>query len=38
MRSLAPGAAYPVVRAGERALGPLNRWLGLFQRIVLVRA
>lgn len=37
MRSLAPGVAYPLVRAGERALGPLTRWLGLFQRIVLVR-
>jgi SAM-dependent methyltransferase len=36
--ALLPGAAYPVVRAIERSLGPLKSRLGLFTRIVIRRS
>ncbi len=37
MRSLVPGLGYPVIRACERSLGPLARYLGMFAFIEIVR-
>jgi hypothetical protein len=38
LRSLAPGFSFPLVRALENALSPLNRQLAMFCLIVVERA
>jgi SAM-dependent methyltransferase len=35
LRQLVPGLAYPVIKAIEFVLSPLNNWLGMFQTIQL---
>jgi SAM-dependent methyltransferase len=38
LRQLVPGPAYPVIKAIEFVLSPLNNWLGMFQTIQLEKA